>query len=193
MGIFCGYAASVSIIFRMNHISRFLFASVFLFGVDIQPGMAELSEGQVKAAYVFNFIKFAEWPAGVVAADKVTLCVVGNNVLGGAFAALDGRKAGDRELHVIRYANADSELKSCNVVFIGESEQRHFVFILKALGESSVLTISDIEDFAEKGGAIGLLHHQNKIAFEINLKSLQRSNLRLPGQLLNLASQVFGR
>lgn len=177
----------------MKPIFRFVLASVLLFGLDIRDSMAELSEGQIKAAYVLNFIKFAGWPAGVAGGDKVTLCVVGSNVLGGALAAMDGRKAGNRELRVVRYANADSELGSCHVLFIGESEQRHFVFILKALGDTPVLTISDVEDFAEKGGCIGLLHQQNKIVFEINLKSLQRQNLHLPGQLLNLASQVFGR
>jgi hypothetical protein len=164
--------------------------------------MAELSEGQVKSAYVLNFVKFTEWPAGNTANGKVTLCVVGSNVLGGALSALDGRTAGGRELHVVQYAsesflaghsNADSELGSCQVVFIGESEQRRFVPIIKALGDSPALTISDIEDFAEKGGCIGLRYRENKIVFEVNLASIQKSKLRLPGQLLNLASYVFGK
>ena len=155
--------------------------------------MAELSEGQIKSAYVLNFVKFAEWPVGSKANDKVTLCVVGANVLGGALSALDGRKAGGRELRVVQYTNVDNELNSCHVVFIGESEQHHFVSIIKALGDSPALTISDIENFAEKGGGIGLLYRENKIIFEVNLASAQKSKLRLPAQLLNLASYIFGR
>ena len=153
-----------------------------------------MSEGRVISAYVLNFAKFVEWPAETVWADnKVTLCVVGSNVLGGALSELDGRKAGSRELHVVLHSNADDNLSGCHLVFIGESERQRAVAIIKALRESPVLTISDIEDFAEKGGGIGLLYHQNKIVFEVNLKSIQRLKLRLPGQLLNLASQVFGR
>jgi hypothetical protein len=155
--------------------------------------MAELSEDQIKAAYVFNFVKFVGWPAGVGADDKVTLCVVGSNVLGGALSGLDGRNAGGRQLHVIQHASTDENLSSCQVVFIGESEQRHFVAILKSLADTPTLTISDIEDFAEKGGCIGLLYRENKIIFEVNLASAQKSKLRLPAQLLNLASNVFGR
>lgn len=205
----------------MKPLVRFLIALVLLLGLEVRPGMAELSEGQVKSAYVLNFVKFAEWPVGGGADGKVMLCVVGSNVLGGALSALDGRKAGSRELHVIQYAsenllmepairpgeqttlarplvmdghpNAGSELNSCHVVFIGDSEQRRFVSIIKALGDSPALTISDIEDFAEKGGCIGLRYRENKIVFEVNLASAQKSKLRLPGQLLNLAAYVFGR
>lgn len=153
-----------------------------------------MSEGRVISAYVLNFAKFVEWPAETVWVDnKITLCVVGSNVLGDALSELHRRKVGSRELHVVLRANADDTLGGCHLVFIGESERQRAVAIIRSLGASPVLTISDIEDFAEKGGGIGLLHHQNKIIFEINLKSLQRPNLRLPGQLLNLASQVFGR
>jgi hypothetical protein len=176
----------------MNLFSRTV---VLLLLAWLQPCLADgMSEGQVKSAYVLNFAKFAEWPVGQVLPDnKLTLCVVGNNVLGGALSALDGRRAGSRELRVVQHANADENLSVCHIVFIGDSEQRRVIAIIKALGDSPVLTISDIEDFAERGGCIGLLYHENKIVFEVNVASTQKSKLHLPSQLLNLASYVFGR
>lgn len=187
----------------MTLLARFLIALALLFGLDVPPGKAELLESQVKSAYVLNFVKFAEWPARVGAADdKMTLCVVGSNVLGGELSALGGRKAGGRELHVVQYpaenllngrAGADGALSSCQVVFIGESEQSRFVSIIKSLGDSPALTISDIDDFAEKGGCIGLRYRENKIVFEVNLASAHKAQVRLPAQLLNLASYVFGK
>jgi len=162
--------------------------------VWLQPGQAQgMTENQVKAAYVLNFAKFVEWPAGAVGTDKLNLCVVGNDVLGGALSALDGRKAGARELRVVQRRNAEDNLRDCNVVFIGASEQRRFVAIIMALGDSPALTISDIENFAEKGGSIGLGFRDNKIIFEVNLVSIRKSSLRLPGQLLNLASYAYGK
>jgi hypothetical protein len=156
--------------------------------------MAELSEGQIKSAYVLNFVKFVEWPAGTVWADnKATLCVVGNSALEGALVELGGRKAGGREVRVVKHDNAEGNLSACHVVFIGESEQRRIIPIIKALGDSPTLTISDIEDFAEKGGCIGLRYRDNKIVFEVNMASVNKAKLRLPAQLLNLASYVFGR
>jgi len=176
----------------MNLFKR-LFLILLLAG--LQSSWAEgMSEGQIKSAYVLNFSKFVEWPGGVIEADgQVTLCVVGSDVLDGALLALDGRKAGTRQLHVVSHASADENLRSCHVVFIGESEQRRFVSIIRALGDSPALTISDIENFAEKGGGIGLLYRENKIVFEVNLTSTQKSKLHFPAQLLNLASYVFGK
>lgn len=160
----------------------------------LQPGLAQgMTESQIKTAYVLNFAKFVEWPAGAIGADKLTLCVVGYDVLGGALSALDGRKAGERELRVLKRVNAEDNLRDCNVVYIGASEQRRFVAIINALRDSPALTISDIENFAEKGGGIGLEYRENKIVFEVNLASVQKSRLRFPGQLLNLASYVYGR
>lgn len=169
--------------------------SLMLFLVWLQPGLAQgVSEGRIKSAYVLNFAKFVEWPADTAwAEDKITLCVVGNNVLDGALLELDGRKAGSRELRVIQHINADDSLNGCQMVFIGESERKRAAAIIRELGETPVLTISDIEDFAKNGGCIRLLYHQNKIVFEVNLTSAQKSKLHLPGQLLNLASTVFGR
>lgn len=161
----------------------------------LQPGLAEdLSENQIKSAYVLNFVKFVEWPPETLSADeKITLCAVGNNVLDGALFSLNGRKIGGRELHIVPRIYADDNLAGCQVAFIGKSEERRIAAIIKALGDSPVLAISDIADFAEKGGSIGLLYRENKIVFEVNLTSTKRAKLRLPGQLLKLASYIFGK
>ncbi|WP_054763237.1 YfiR family protein [Methylomonas koyamae] len=60
-------------------------------------------------------------------------------------------------------------------------------------GNAPVLTLSDIADFAEKGGGIALLFRDNKVVFEVNLESIRNAGLRLPGQLLNIATHVYGR
>ncbi|MBD9354772.1 YfiR family protein [Methylomonas albis] len=153
-----------------------------------------LSEAQIKAAYLYNFAKFVEWPAEVLppGAD-ILLCVVGNNVLDGELQALDGRKAGERTLRFVQHGHADPNLSSCHLLFFGSSEQQHFVVTLKALRDAPVLTLSDIEDFAEKGGGISLLFRDNKVVFEVNLEPIRNARLHLPGQLLNIAATVYGR
>ena len=169
--------------------------SLILLLAWLSPCQAEgVSEDKIKSAYVLNFAKFVEWPAGVIGTnDKLTLCVVGRDVLGGVLLELDGRNAGGHELHIVLHPTADENLSGCRLVFIGESEQHRAIAIIKALGESSSLTISDIEDFAKKGGDIGLSYRANRITFEVNLASTQKSRLHLPSQLLNLASSVFGK
>ncbi|WFP49794.1 YfiR family protein [Methylomonas sp. EFPC3] len=153
-----------------------------------------LSEAQIKAAYLYNFAKFVEWPAtGAPAGAEINLCVIGNNVLEGAVQALDGRKAGERGLKVSQRNHTDASFADCQLLYIGSSEQPRVVPILKNLGNAPVLTLSDIGDFAEKGGAIALLFRDNKVVFEVNLESIRNAGLRLPGQLLNIATHVYGR
>lgn len=153
-----------------------------------------VTEDRVKSAYVLNFAKFVEWPAGTTWQDnKTNLCVVGDNVLGGVLQELDGRKAGGHELRVVQYENPRTDLKACHLLFIGVSERQQASVIIADLAESAVLTISDMEDFSNKGGGIGLSYHDDRIVFEVNLAATRRSGLHLPGQLLSLASRVFGR
>ncbi len=160
-----------------------------------QPLAAEvLSEAQIKAAYLYNFAKFVEWTeAGSPVSADINLCVIGNNVLEGAVQALDGRKAGERGLKVSQRNRTDASFADCQLLYIGISEQPRVVPILKNLGNAPVLTLSDIGDFAEKGGAIALLFRDNKVVFEVNLESIRNAGLRLPGQLLNIATHVYGR
>jgi hypothetical protein len=173
----------------MKFALRFLLS--LLLATGMQNGRAELSEAQVQSAYIFNFIKFAEWPAAAIKpGDKIRLCTVGGEGLRATLAALDGRKVGEYLLQVMP---GNSELASCHVLYIDAQEQRRYIPILKSLGTAPVLTISDIPDFAEHGGGIGLLRHNDKIVFEVNLASTRKAGLQLSGQMLNLAANIFGK
>src|ERR1700719_4610647 len=114
------------------------------------------TEYQVKAAYLFNFLKFVEWPQdppvdphgkwviGFVGdtpvANELIRLVVGKNVLG-------------RDLVVNKFQASDN-LRSCNILFISESEEKRLPSILATLRESSVLTVADMENFIGSGGMI---------------------------------------
>lgn len=168
--------------------------ALLTFPAVLQPKAEGLSDAQIKAAYLYNFAKFIEWPADTVAADApLTLCVIGNNVLDGALQALDGRKAGEHALRVEARGFADFNPAGCHLLFVGATEQPRFLVTLKTVGRAPVLTLSDIADFAEKGGGIALLFRDNKVVFEVNLESIRNAGLRLPGQLLNIATYVYGR
>ncbi len=176
----------------MNSVLRFLLLLLLLAGMSMQCCRAELSEVQVKSAYVFNFIKFVEWPDKAIrTGDKLRLCVIGNDELLASLTTLNGRKVGEHELQVV-HTNSGTVWSTCHVLFIGEHEQRRLVPIIKSLGTAPVLTISDIPGFAERGGDIGLLTRNNKMLFEVNLASTRQAGLRLSSQMLNLAANIFG-
>jgi hypothetical protein len=178
---------------RMKILPRVLLGLLILAGTGFRPCFAELNEVQVKSAYVFNFIKFVEWPANSVRpGDKLKLCVIGDEPLYTSLTALEGRQIGEYELHVARILPGDS-LNTCHVLFIGEFNQRRLVPIIKSLGNAPVLTVSDIPGFAERGGAIGLLRRNGMMLFEVNLAATRKAGLRLSSQMLNLAANVFGK
>jgi hypothetical protein len=177
----------------MRFAFRLLLVSFLFAGLGSQPCLAELTEIQIKSAYVFNFIKFVEWPANAVGPDeKLRLCVAGNDQLLASLSALEGRKAGAYELHVVR-ADASESWRSCHVLYIDSQAQRRLVPGIKSLGDAPVLTISDIPGFAERGGGIGLLQRNDRMLFEVNLASTRKAGLRLSSQMLNLAVNVFGK
>ncbi|MDO8926025.1 MAG: YfiR family protein [Sideroxyarcus sp.] len=172
---------------------RYFLLLFLLTAPGAQASRTEFSAQQVKSAYVFNFIKFVEWPAQEIrAGDKVRLCVIGDDGLHASLIALDGRKVGEYELQV-RRSTDPVNLSICHVLFIGAQERRRLVPIIKSLDSAHVLTVSDIPGFAERGGGIGLLHHDDRMLFEVNLASTKKAGLRLSGQMLNLAANIFGR
>jgi hypothetical protein len=177
----------------MKTATRLLLAILLLAVSGVQTCRAELSELQVKSAYVFNFIKFVEWPDSVVkSGNKIRLCVIGNDELHASLSALDGRKVGEYQIQIIPHTG-NEVLNTCHVLYIGEQEQRRLIPIIKSLGAAPVLTISDIPGFAERGGSIGLLSRNDRMLFEVNLASTRKAELRLSGQMLNLAANIFGK
>jgi hypothetical protein len=178
----------------MKYTSRFVLALLFLAGMSTQPCRAELSEAQIESAYIFNFIKFVEWPdSAVKSGGNIRLCIMGNDELQTLLATLNGRDVGEYRLQVVPSGDGMEHIGTCHVLYIDQQETRRFVPILKSLGERPVLTISDIPNFAERGGNIGLVYRENRVLFEINLASARIAGLRLSSQMLNLAANIFGK
>jgi hypothetical protein len=177
----------------MKSTPKFLLILLLLAGMSMQCFSAERSELQVKSDYVFNFVKFVEWPdKALKTGDKLSLCVIGNDEQLASLSTLNGRKAGTHELLVMR-ADRSKVRNTCHVLYIGKREQRRLIPIFKSLGTAPVLTISDIPGFAERGGGIGLFHRKDKILFEVNITTTRKAGLRLSGQMLNLAAHIFGK
>ncbi len=178
----------------MKNSPRSFWGLLLLATTSVHPCYAELTELQIKSAYVFNFIKFVEWPSDTIKpGDRVRLCVIGNDELHASLSTLGGRKVGAYELQVMPSQLRSDGLEACHVLYIGEQEQRRFLQIIRSLATAPVLTVSDIPNFAEHGGGIGLLYRESRMLFEVNLNSTRQAGLRLSSQMLNLAANIFRR
>lgn len=151
------------------------------------------SEFLVKAAFLYHFAKFVEWPAGSLAADQnsITLCVLGTDPFKSALDTIEGKQVQGRTLAVETVSELTPDTR-CHLVFVSTSESERLEEILFVLANHPALTVSDIDGFAQHGGVIGLVKAKDKISFEINLQAAKEAGLKLSSSLLRLAKIVEG-
>jgi YfiR/HmsC-like len=153
-----------------------------------------LPEYQVKAAYLFNFLKFVEYP-GESFADPlapIVIGVVGDDPFGNALPQVVlGKTVQGRDL-VIRMYRSGEDLRGAHILFISASERRRLPMILTSLHGSSVLTVADTEGFLDAGGMIQFLTENGRVRFAINVDATGRAKLKMSSKLLSLAKVVGG-
>lgn len=146
------------------------------------------TEQDIKAAYLYNFIKFIAWP-GIESQTEFNLCVIGDDPANEKLKALDSRPIHQLNLHVEHFYTPTNNTK-CNVVFVGESESKFIDRIIQFYSHTPTLTVSSMEGFVHKGGMIGFITLGNIIRFDINLKQAKQTQLSISSKLLELANQV---
>lgn len=160
-----------------------------LCGIASSTRADTLAEDNVKAGLILNFAKYAEWPSAVMAGDNLRICALGNQPLSGKLAQMQGRQVQGREIQVRTSARLD-ELRDCHVLYVPAGEQQRLDTMLRILSQAPVLTVSDIDGFAQAGGIIGLKLRAGRVRFDINLAVARGAGLTLSSQLLKLADEV---
>jgi YfiR/HmsC-like len=149
------------------------------------------TEYEVKAAYLYNFGRFVEWPAKVSAAsESFSICVLGDDPFG---ATLDATIAGESingKKVVLTRITKPQDAASCRILFISSSEESRLKEVLATLDKTSVLTVSDISQFTQRGGMIRFVTEANRVRFEVNLAIAEHAGLTLSSQLLKVAVSV---
>jgi hypothetical protein len=147
-------------------------------------------EYRVKAAFVFNFAKFVEWPPGTGDSGPFVIGVFGSDPFGEILdTTVEGKTVRGRPLAVRRYISA-SEARGCDLLFVSAAETKHLPEILRNLAGRSVLVVGEGPELIRAGGAIGLIEEDDKVRFEINDTAAERAGLKISSQLLKLARRV---
>lgn len=164
----------------------------FLALPDIQAQQAKPAEYAVKATYLYNFAKFVEWPSKVVAGknDPFAICVLGADPFGPKLDSTLSGEAIDGKSVVAKRVSNPQQAISCQILFISSSEQTRLRETLVALDKNSVLTVSDMPDFARQGGMIQFILDGNRVRFEINVAAASGAGLTLSSELLKVATTV---
>lgn len=156
---------------------------------------AEPTEYQVKAAFLYNFARFVEWPPETFKdpADPLIIGILGDDPFGKEITEqLNVKLVQDRKLMLKSVTSLD-EAAHCQVVFIGVSERERLGATLEKLRTTPTLTVSDIKGFAQRGGMIGFSLDHNHVRFSVNLTAAEKAGLKISSQLLKLARTVYGK
>jgi hypothetical protein len=166
------------------------FAAMLAVASSVSAQAPKTTEYQVKAAYLVNFPKFVEWPAKVGKSKSFNICVLGQDPFGGALdVAVDGETIDGVPIAARRISKTQDAL-DCRVLFISSSEDSQWKEILAELKTLSILTVSDMSEFARRGGIVQFVVDGNRVRFEVNLAATGPPGLKLRSELLKLAVTV---
>src|SRR5438128_8118343 len=177
--------AQIFAVRKLFRLSALLGAACIYFQVPHQASAQSLSsrEYNIKAAYLYNFIKYVDWPSY---GDTITIGVLGYDPFGTALAPLNGKMVKRRRL-VIKHLDSVREAQQCQIIFVSSSEKQRLQEIFESLRSARVLTVGETQGFADGGGIINFIEENNKIRFEINADAARRTGLNISSELLKLA------
>ena len=150
-------------------------------------------EENAKAAFIFNFAVFTEWPlASLAAGAPMTLCTYPGNSLQTALAGLSDKLVSGHALQVrqLMVTAAAAGLRACHILVLGNADRERWVQLRKDLAGASVLTIADERSIGDDGAVITLGLENRRIGFDISLGAAHQSHLTLSSKLLRLARSV---
>jgi hypothetical protein len=146
----------------------------------------------VKAAYLYNFGHFVEWPANVAPAqnESFTVCVLGQDPFGPVLdATLAGETIAGKRVAAKRISTPQ-ESGNCQILFLSSAEDARLNATIKTLNKQAVLTVSDMPQFSQRGGMIQFVLEGKRVRFEVNLAAVQHAGLTLSSELLKVATTV---
>ncbi len=149
-------------------------------------------ENQVKAAYLFNFTRFVEWPTNSFAEAETPLIIgiLGDDPFREALEkTVRGEKVKGHPL-AVRSSRKIEDLKSCHVIFVDKTQKPQMQQILATLRDCPVLTVGEIDGFAQRGGIINMIKQEKRIGFEINNEAARRQGIKIGSQLTELGTCV---
>jgi len=146
---------------------------------------------EVKAAFLYNFAKFVRWPDDAAGGPRFVVAIVGDDPFGAVIdRAFQGKTVLGRPVE-IRRTRAFREAAGAQMAFIGSSEHARLAEVLAALKGGSVLTVGDMESFADGGGMVGFRIKDSTVRFEVNLREVRQARLQMSSQIIRLAQRVI--
>ena len=188
-----GKAKAVTIQRTLRSVGAGVFLMCLLWGLpgSVQ-GQIVPPAARLKADYLRKMLSFVQWPGGAVPAKSgaFRFCVEGDNMLGFALGQELRTTAIDDRRVEVSWVQKEQDLRDCQALFIGNSEEKRFAKILESVRGANVLTIGEADGFLNSGGVIQLSYEGNAVRFQINLAAARNAGLKMDARFLGLAKRV---
>jgi hypothetical protein len=159
--------------------------------VPAAQSAASVSESDVKAAYLYQFSNYVEWPTPPAGSGSITTCILGDAGVAGALQKIARDESGAGRKVVVRQLTDAPQAPDCHILFVGRAEEPRLGAILKALEGKPTLTAADDMPFLRRGGIVAFVVQDRKIRFSVSLAAAQAAHLKISSQLLRHAVQVI--
>ncbi len=169
------------------------FAAATLLACSSALSAQKVSDQEVKAAYLYNFAKFVEWPARAFESTNapMRLCVFSQDPLEADLRKIvEGKSIANHSVAVVAVRTTE-EYRACHILFVGMAQGGQSRQILSALRGACVLTVSDTEEFARQGGIIQFVLNNDRVQFQVNHKAAEQAQLAVSSKLLRVAKAVI--
>jgi len=164
---------------------------VFLWGSLAASAQTSMSEYQLKALFLCNFVKYVDWPSGAMqGTGPIVIGILGeDNFSDNLKRAVEGKTVNGRQI-TIKHLSAGEELSGCSILFVSSSENSRLGAILGKTSTLPILTVGEDASFLQKGGIINFVLKEGKIQLEVNLQLAQKVKLQISSKLLSVAVVV---
>jgi len=167
-----------------------------------QAGHTPTHEYRIKAAFLYNFIKFVDWPKEKMADsnEPIIIGIIGEDPFEKAFEPIKNKKVKGKKIVIKRFQGLEESkqsdeqtalIRKCHMLFICASEKEKLREIINLVKDDGVLTVGEVKGFLESGGIINFLMEDKKVVFEINNHAAKQARLKIRSKLLRLAKRVI--
>jgi uncharacterized protein DUF4154 len=166
---------------------RIVFAVIAALLAGAPAFSQDVTEPSLKAAYIYNLVKFTEWPEPVPPSTSFVMCVMGDPAVGDALErAVKGRALAGTSISVVRLTSTGQQ-RACHVLYVSGVMAGQASQIVAGLGDAPVLTISDLEGFTDVGGMVQFFFEHGQLRFSVGMDSVKRAHLQISAKVLSLA------
>jgi hypothetical protein len=172
---------------RITKIVAIILTTIFCVATSsiVQAGLSK--EHQLKVAYLYNFTKFVKWPTTAFSDNNTNfqLCILGNDPFGKLLSILSKKKVKKRQIIIRRLDDVDS-VAECHILFVSRSETSNLQSIFTGVIGSPVLTVGEVDGFAQHGGMVNFITKGQKLRFEINQQMAEDAGLKISATMLQV-------